>query len=269
MTFSGYSTRPSKKDISVSEEQPVANRSRIPKNAGYCVKPAFLRMRLPLTIPFAMKPSNGCWCFLFGGGIALAAGCGLSEYESKYAKQQERVNYLDEQNRYVGRPIEPPGKKDSPGPTVRLRLPLGISTNFEEETQEILYHYPKAFSKAPQDPKLIVSEIESAYVAVDTTKDWNEFKKRVLNPFEGVDPQIARPVTFVIPGRPARTFEMMSFTYGSDPTWSYRFYFYREDPYRVAIGFRGSEAALASDTAKQAMEYSVKTLMVGPAEQAK
>jgi len=76
-------------------------------------------------------------------------------------------------------------------------------------------------------------------------------------------------VTLEIPSRRTRTFETMSFTYGSDPTWSYRFYFYRDDPYRVAIGFRGSEAALASDTAKQAMEHSVKTLAVGPSEPAK
>jgi hypothetical protein len=215
-----------------------------------------------------MKPSDGYRCLFVAAGIAFGAGCGLSEYESKFAKQQQRMNYLDEQNRYLGRPIEPPGKKDSPGPTIRLRLPLGISTNFEEETLGILYHYPKAFSKAPQDPKLIVSEIESAYVAVDTTKDWDEFKKRALTPFEGVDPQIARPVTFEIPSRPARTFETMILTYGSDPIWSYRFYFYRDDPYRVAIGFRGSEAALASDTAKQAMEHSVKTLVVDPTEHA-
>jgi len=208
-----------------------------------------------------MKRADGYRCLLFG--LAFCSGCGLSEYESKYEKQQERMNYLDEENRYLGKPIELATKKDSTGSGIRLRLPLGISTNHDEETVGILNHYPKSSSKPPKGTDAKVSEIESAYVAFETTKDRNQFKKQALEPFKSADPQATRTVNLEIPGRPARTFEMISFTDGSDPTWAYRFYFFRDEVYRVAIGFRGSEPALASETARQAMEFSVKALAVG------
>ena len=109
------------------------------------------------------------------------------------------------------------------------------------------------------------SDIDSVFFAVETDKDWNDFKKRVLEPFKGVEGQNPRTIDLEVPGRQPKTFQTISFTYGDDPSWSYQFYFYKDDVYRVAIGFRGTDKVMASDTAKQAMEYSVKTLVVGRA----
>ena len=212
-----------------------------------------------------MKPFNGYRCVLLAAGIAFAPGCGLSEYQSKYEKQQERMNYQDQENLYLGRPLVLSAKKESNGPQVSVRLPLGISAKPDEEPVGILYRYPKSSAKSLQGANVKVSDIESALVAVETTGNWKEFKKRVLEPFKGADPESPRAVSLEIPGRPARTFETIAFTDGADPTWAYRLYFFHDQTCRAAIGFRGSESALASETARQAMEFSVKTLAVGNA----
>jgi hypothetical protein len=212
-----------------------------------------------------MKSCNGYLNLFLLAGLAFASGCGLSEYEAKYEKQQERMNFIDQENQYLGAPFELPIPKESKGPLpkIHLRLPLGISTNYEEKPEGILYRYPKRSSKASKDSDQKVTEIESVYFAVEMDKDWNDFKKRALGPFKDVDPRNVRTVNLEVPGRPSRTFQTISFTDGTDPTWSYLFYFFHDDVYRVAIGFRGTEKTLASEPAKQAMDFSVKSLAVG------
>jgi len=217
-----------------------------------------------------MKPSNGYTLGMLAiltATVALGLGCGLSEYEAKYEKQQERMNYLDQENQYLGGPIKLPLPKESkdPMPDIQLRLPVGISTNYEEKPEGILYHYPRASSKVSKDSNQKMTEIEGVLFAVEMNKDWNEFKRRALGPFKDVDPRNVRTVNLEVPGRPPRSFQTISFTDGVEPTWSYQFYFFHDDVYQVAIGFRGTEKALASETAKQAMEFSVKSLAVGKA----
>jgi len=214
-----------------------------------------------------MKISNGEVRFFLAAGLLGALGCGLSEYQQKYEKQQERMNYLDQENQYLGSPLNVPAPKESKNvpPKVFLRLPIGISPNHDEKPEGILYRYPKSGSKISVDSNVKPSEIDSAFFAVETDKDWNEIKKRALEPFKGVDLQNVPTVNLEVPGRPPRTFQTITFRYGDDPAWTYQFYFYKDDVYRVAIGFRGTDKVMASDNAKQAMEYSVKTLAVGKA----
>jgi hypothetical protein len=214
-----------------------------------------------------MKISNGEVRFFLAAGLLGAVGCGLSEYQQKYEKQQERMNYLDQENQYLGSPLSVPAPKETKNipPKVFLRLPLGISLNYDEKHEGILYRYPKSGSKISADSNVKPSEIESVFFAVETDKDWNDFKKQALEPFKSVDLQNVRMVNLEVPGRPPKTFQTITFRYDDDPTWTYQFYFYKEDVYRVAIGFRGADKVMASDNAKQAMEYSVKTLAVGKA----
>ncbi len=214
-----------------------------------------------------MKPSIGYRRLLLMAGLAFVSGCGLSQYQAKYEKQQERMNYFDQENLFLGAPLKLPDLKESnsPYPNVFLRPPLGISTTPEEKPEGILYRYPKISSKLSPEPNQKVSEIESVSLAVETGNDWNDFKKRALSPFKDVDAQNLRRVKLEVPGRPPRDFYTVSFTHGSDPSWSYQFYFFKDDVYRVAIGFRATEKTLASENAKQAMEFSVKTLAVGRA----
>jgi hypothetical protein len=219
------------------------------------------------TLYLAMKSSNGYSRLLVLAGLAFVPGCGLSEYQAKYEKQQERMNYVDQENQYLNGPLNVPVAKESKNPVanVFLRIPVGISRNYDETPEGILYRYPKISSKFSPEPGQKSSEIDSVYLAVESNKDWNDFKKRALEPFKGIESQNVRTVNLEALGRPARTFQTLSFTYGDDSSWSYQFYFFKEDPYRVAIGFRGSEKVMSSETAKQAMEFCVKTLAVGKA----
>jgi len=212
-----------------------------------------------------MTLCNGYRRVLLWTGVAFTLGCGLSEYQSKYEKQQERMNYLDQENLYLVRPQIIPPKKETNEPHISLRLPVGISTKPDEEPMGILHRYPKSAAKPPRDTNLKFSEIESVLVAVERSKNWKEFKKRVLEPFNGVEPENTRPVSLEIPGRPPRTFEKIAFTEGMDPTWTYQFYFFQDPIYHVAIGFRGSESGLASDTARQALEFCIKSLVLDAA----
>src|SRR5260370_32361289 len=109
-------------------------------------------MRAPLdrptekdTLYLAMKSSNGYSRLFFLGGLAFVSGCGLSEYEAQYEKQQERMNYVDQENQYLNGPLNLPVPKDSknPGLNVFIRLPIGISRNHEEKPEGTLYRYPK------------------------------------------------------------------------------------------------------------------------------
>jgi hypothetical protein len=214
-----------------------------------------------------MKTPNGDLRFILSAGLLGALGCGLSEYQQKYEKQQERMNYLDQENQYLGSALTVPTPKESKSasPKVFLRLPIGISPNHDEKPEGILYRYPKSSSKASAESGAKASDIDSVFLAVETDKDWNDFKKRALEPFKGVEAPNMRGVNLEVPGRPPKSFQTISFTYGDDPSWSYQFYFYKDDVYRVAIGFRGTDKVMASDAAKQAMEYSLKTLVVGKA----
>jgi hypothetical protein len=209
-----------------------------------------------------MKPREVYQRILVAGGIILAAGCGLSEYQNKYEKQQDRMNYLDQENQFLGPPVALPAKKDSNDPRVSVRLPWGMKSKPDDETLGILHRYAKSAAKPPQGADVKVNEIESAFAVVAATKKWKDFKAEVLEPFKNVDAQSARTVSLEIPGRPPRTFETLAFTEGTDPAWEYRFYFFKGENSYVAIGFRGSEKALASETTRQAMEFSVKTLAV-------
>jgi hypothetical protein len=212
-----------------------------------------------------MKPSVGYRRLLVASGIVLAWGCGLSEYQAKYEKQQERMNYLDQENLYLSKdPIE---KKDSNNAAVKLyvRLPLGISTIAEEKLLGILNRYHNNFAKAPKESDAKYSEIEGVYLVAEINKDWNDFLRKSMEPFKNIDPLKAGRVELAVPGQQAREFRTLSFTDATDPVWSYQFYFYREKENCVALGFRGSEKAMNSETAKKAMEFSVKSLAVGKA----
>src|SRR5262245_35827194 len=178
-----------------------------------------------------MKIPNGDLRFILSASLLGALGCGLSEYQQKYEKQQERMNYLDQENQYLGSPLKVPVSKESKNapPQVFLRLPIGISPNHDEKPEGILYRYPKSSSKAMTESGAKPSEIESVVFAVETDQDWNDFKKRALKPFEGVDAQNLRTINLEVPGRPPKSFQTINFTYGDDPTWSYQFYFHKDD----------------------------------------
>src|SRR5438067_915671 len=72
--------------------------------------------------------------FLLSVGLSAlslaASGCGLQHYDEQVEAEQKRVDYLDQENTYLGAPIKipitiatPPGTAAPPAPTVSVRLP--------------------------------------------------------------------------------------------------------------------------------------------------
>jgi hypothetical protein len=201
--------------------------------------------------------------------LLFALGCGLSEYQEKFARQQERVNYWDRENEYLGKPIELPKKKEgdtSPGMLIFFRPPLGVLATPDEKPVGVLFHYAKAGSaKSAKGSAAKVSGIQDVYVARSINTDWSAFKAEVLASIKGAEGTATRIVTFSPPGREPITFETLSFTAGADPVMNYQFYFFRNETYRVAIGFQGPAKVMSSDVSKEAIELSLKSLAVGVA----
>jgi hypothetical protein len=201
--------------------------------------------------------------------LLFALGCGLSEYQEKFARQQERVNYLDRENEYLGKPIELPKKKEgdsSPSLSVFFRPPFGIATSPDENSLGVLSHYGKAGStKSSKGSAGKLSGIQHVYLLVRINMDWSVFKNEVLASFKDSEGKTTKIITLSPPGREAITLETLAFTAGADPAMNYQFYFFRNEIYRVAIVFQGPEKTMSSEVSKEAIEVSLKSLAVGDA----
>jgi hypothetical protein len=226
--------------------------------------------RLPATDQHLM---NGIGRFAFLGCLVaillFALGCGLSEYQEKFARQQERVNYLDRENEYLGKPIELPKKKEGdtgPRLAVFFRPPLGILTSPDEQPTGVLFHYGRAPSaKSAKGSSGKLSGVQDVYLSVTINKDWSDFKKEVFASIKGSEGKTTQIKTLTAPGRQPMTFETVSFTEGSDPAMNYQFYFFRNEIYRVALVFQGPEKVMNSEMTRESIELSLKSLAVGDA----
>lgn len=120
---------------------------------------------------------------LAAAGLA-AGGCGLTEYEEQVKYQQERIDYIDKQNKYLGPPITPPprrvgtvvpsaegehgGKQTGPDFDLFLRPPLGVSSQCEERPMgAYLYRY-----KA--DGSLVSGMLVATAVGVSKEEFWKD-----------------------------------------------------------------------------------------------
>jgi hypothetical protein len=164
----------------------------------------------------------------------------------------------------LGRPIELPNKKEGnePALSVFLRLPIGIATSPDDKPLGLLSHYGQG---GPKSSTAKLSGIQEVFLAVTINKNWPDFKNEVLASIKGTEGKTIRNETFSAPGRGPISFETLSFTEGGDPPMNNKFYFFRNEIYRVAIVFRGPERVMNSEAAKEAIEFSLKSLSVGDA----
>jgi hypothetical protein len=83
-------------------------------------------------------------CLVLVAALPFVAGCGLDAYEAQMEKQQKRLEYIDELNKYLGAKVEIPQPKGpiadskkgpttlkgpTPAPDLFLRLPKGLDNN--------------------------------------------------------------------------------------------------------------------------------------------
>ncbi len=196
--------------------------------------------------------------------LPLSAGCGLSEYEDRMEREQKRVNYIDEENKHLeGTPLKLPEKKSDDkkpdekeaGPELFFRPPKGFATTAEPKPTGILIRFGAGSAKG----------FEYLLVAVERTDKTEDFKKRV-------QASLVQASLSTIPGntkpkevgqRSDRPLRYDCVEQSNHP--ELLVYFYREDPYSVAIVFRKDTAAQGGANLEESINYSLASLMVGSA----
>jgi hypothetical protein len=185
-------------------------------------------------------------------------GCGLSEYESRMEEQQERMNYMDEENKNLdGNILQVPGTKvddkvEIPPNHFYCRPPKGISPKpREQKLGDLLYVFPGSGSNP------LIRDMLAAIVKTDGT---NKFVEEVLQALGGMSGtrkyRDLRP-----PGRAGMHLE----TYEeATPDLITDVYFYKQDtPYEVALAFRLMPKAATDSSAKERINYCLGSLRAG------
>jgi hypothetical protein len=232
----------------------------------------------------AMSPSlrglARSWRWRIAAALLLGAigGCGLAEYEAKMEDAQKRIDYLDKLNAYLGGAIEPPPPEKNPVGTdgtvtikpkidLFLRVPKGIEPKFEPTTQGgLLYRYlrePATLHPAQRAgiPAKQPPEFQEVLVAVSTDRSRDEFWTAILGTFGGIDTSSMTRETMQAPGRPSLMYEKLAF---SLPPTSYFFFVHQAQNVLVAVVFVVKHDMAANSEVLAAMEYSLKSLGVGP-----
>lgn len=229
-----------------------------------------------------MKPKSFYFLGRKRNGLALLGcllsivGCGVSDYETDFKNATEWVNYVDEENKWLGEPAQMPPKKETapvpkgkqPTPPVEwfLRLPKDISAKPDPDPiGTFLYHYPRLTSgqASPQAAAQSAAQatgVKDVYVAVASTADKKkeEFKSEIIASFTGIDPSIKKTENKQAPRGKPLSLEVYSY---AGPEEALFIYFYSEQNFLAGVVYRLD----TSKPAKNTMDFSLKTLVVGPA----
>ena len=116
----------------------------------------------------------------------------------------------------------------------------------------------RAGSPAKQPP-----EFQEVLVAVSTDRSRDEFWQAILGPFGGIDTNSMTRDTLQIPGRQSLIYEKLAFSAPSPPT-SYFFFVHQAQNVLVAVVFSVKHEMASNQEVLTAMEYSLRSLGVGP-----
>jgi hypothetical protein len=198
----------------------------------------------------------------------VAVGCGLHEYEERLDQQQQRLAYIEEENKNLGAPVKFKARKEvkegettKPAPKIFLRLPKGIPVQGEETFPgSLLYCFNKDSSKATGVDEVCVAGGKEEHFEKDVVA---EVRKRfMLDEPRRQEDKVETPLD----GEAVR-FTAYSAIDGKTPKSSYLIYFYENAGYHVAIVYRQQPAT--DDSGKIAfdprIDYSIKSLAMGAA----
>jgi hypothetical protein len=188
-------------------------------------------------------------------GLLVVLGCGLASYQSEMEKQQKRIAYLDDANKYLGAaplslPDPNPNDKDMRMQELFIRPPLGIAANPKSEGLGMLSRYLPANRATGNVQEVLLAAIRGAS---DT------FKQDVLT----VLGMSGSPKIKDVPLNPENTVrcEMYQAEAGDQKTY---LFFCQRPPYQMAIAFKFATGAptggVNTDTV---IDYSLSTLLMG------
>lgn len=221
--------------------------------------------------------------------LALAAGCGLEQYQKRADEDRARLKAVDEENKYLGDPLTAPTNATEPDPAKQpalrrveffLRPPKGIQIVAADEPparsgsgSTELYRYPGedgyAVLLAADAGELSAERFQSAvrgalgeYWKKATGRELPEVpaqgtrEKRQLAEFRGRKPA---PVEFEM--------TVIKNAVATNRPYSYHIYFHQgEDKKQLAVIYQVPRDV---DSAQflQAIEHSLKTAALGKAAQ--
>ena len=210
--------------------------------------------------------------------VALLActGCGVSEYQALMESEQKRIELIDEENKFLGDPVElpfrsaaPANPQDLPKPDVFFRLPKGFATKPEEKPfAEFFYHFtrkpnPPRSRVSPADAPAQENSIQDVYLAVAFDNKTKEFSDKVfqLNPKVSEMPRISKEP----PGRAKLEYQMFSGSDAANPPSTYLFYFYQNPGQNIliAVVFHLPKDKEQDANVSKAINYSLQSLAVG------
>jgi hypothetical protein len=184
-------------------------------------------------------------------GLVLGAGCGLADYERRFEQQQARLKALDEENKYLGDPVEiPSGTDNDPPVEVFWRPPKGISRSSDDKSFGDLAHYPRAGAGGG------VAEVYLAVRTGDRSFLTEGIKPLVSGPLE--TKRVSKP----IPGREPLPFYALE--HDARNGYHYLIYVYQKDKAQVAVVFVVKTGDKDQAAVTTPIDYSLKSLVVGP-----
>jgi hypothetical protein len=195
----------------------------------------------------------------------LLAGCGLDEYEKQMEYQQQRLDYLEEENKLLEPqsmkvpPIKDGSKIVIPETDFFFRPPKGISTVAgERPVSNLLY----AFEPTASSQKSFIIKIMAAMAKPDLKSTKDPFKAEVLAVL-GITgkptPKNVRTPT----GRKQVDLEVFE---EKTPREVTRAYFNRTDPLcEAVVVVRMTPAGATNPDTVQALERALGTFMTGTA----
>jgi hypothetical protein len=213
--------------------------------------------------------------------LLSGAGCGLSEYEEKMVSEQKRIDYLDNENYYLGEPIQlpppaapPAGQEPKPTVDVFFRVPSGISKTADAKPLgDLLHRYLKVqvqrtYGRAarPADASLPENPFEEVQVAVAGDREHDDFVKTVLAPYERYEKSNMTLVTKEAFGRHPLKFQTLTCTYTDAKTqagWAYLIYFYQQQNWHMAFVFVLPKDRATSKDVLKVVDLSLQSLGLG------
>lgn len=208
-------------------------------------------------------------------------GCGLNEYEKKYADESERIKQFDLADQALGNPIffpqnfgTPKNPAFQPNQMIFLRLPKefwGKPDNMTAPIQGLLYRYTKdgkpgalparnELFPPPNDKDIWIREI---YVAFTMDMPPGELQKKIEQGFRAVK----SPTRFTAKrvGRDPIVFDQWIWTDSYKPSTSlYTCFAARGDSgCNVAVVFRIPEDKKEAASIKNAIQFTLQSVVAG------
>ena len=201
--------------------------------------------------------------------VVAASGCGLSTYEEEMRHEEGRVDYLDEQDKLLGKPVAFSRKdtkeddKSPAPPEVFLRLPKEVSNEGEPAVRGgLLYRFA--------GPSKTDHGFKDVYIAV--TSDKKDFRPQVVTDMGPLLQYAGKPdyATKEIQQADGQTLSLETFSFsrtGEPPMKNY-VYYYRQGKNQVIIIYSvADEKAVGRATVERTIQMSLETLAVGNAAQ--